>query len=155
MTLELQLLRVEETDDYTFGLLFDDTAVREFLCETLEDESRVVKLPGETRIPAGRYELKLRTEGGMDARYVDRFPEIHRGMIHLQDVPNFEFIYIHIGNREDETEGCILVGETNEAQRAVGFLSNSRLTYLRIYKRITDAIEDGEAFINIVDMKRS
>ena len=37
------------------------------------------KVYGETRIPAGTYKLKLRTEGGYHQKYSKRFPDIHRG----------------------------------------------------------------------------
>ena len=61
------LQRDECGEDYTYGrLIFGD-----FTCETLEDEYREVKVEGETRIPAGTYEIKLRTEGRMNERYCE------------------------------------------------------------------------------------
>ena len=56
-------------------------------CYTLEDQRQVKKVKGETRIPAGTYEIKLRTVGGFTKRYEQRFPDMHRGMLWLQDVP--------------------------------------------------------------------
>lgn len=154
--MELELLRVEHDPNFTFGLLFDDTAVKEFLCQTLEDERRETKIPGETRIPAGRYPIELRKEGGMNQRYRQRFGNDHRGMLWIQCVPNFIWIYIHIGNFENETDGCILVGESTPEQRDKGFLGNSRETYLRVYKLIADRIEAGEpVWITIKDMNSS
>jgi len=57
-----------------------------FVCFGLEDEYREEKVVGETRIPAGTYKIKLRTEGGHHEKYKKRFPDIHRGMLHLQEV---------------------------------------------------------------------
>ena len=103
---------------------------------TLEDPKRDHKVWGETRIPAGRYELKLRTEGGMTQRYKHRFPDMHQGMIWLQDVPFFEWVYIHIGNTPEDTEGCILVG----MDRGKDFIGHSRNAYQLLYPAIVHKI---------------
>jgi hypothetical protein len=100
-----------------------------------------VKVPGETRIPAGTYQIKLRPEGGMNAKYAARFPADHRGMLWLQDVPGFEWVYIHIGNTDDDTLGCILVGDTANIE---GTLARSEQAYRRIYGTISNAILAGE-----------
>jgi len=82
-----------------------------FGCFMLEDEHRDVKLASETRIPAGTYDLVLRSFGGFHQRYLAKFgPEFHKGMIEIKDVPNFTNILIHIGNDEDDTAGCLLTG---------------------------------------------
>ena len=94
----------------------DDTTVSRvsvdgrFVCFGLEDEFREEKLASETRIPAGTYDVRLRTEGGHDARYAQRFSDIHKGMLHVRDVPNFTWILIHCGNTDEDTDGCLLVG---------------------------------------------
>lgn len=109
-------------------------------CFTLEDPVRKIKLYGRTAIPAGQYVLKLRTEGGLHERYVRRFGDWHRGMLWLQDVPGFEYVYLHIGNTPDDTEGCILVGATQSRD----CLGNSEAAYREIYPLIADAIESGD-----------
>lgn len=109
-------------------------------CFTLEDPTRKIKVWGQTCIPAGQYVLKLRKEGGMDMRYAARFGNWHRGMLWLQDVPNFEYVYLHIGNTPADTEGCILVGSTVERD-AIG---GSEAAYREIYPVIADAIEAGD-----------
>lgn len=109
-------------------------------CFTLEDPIRKIKVFGHTCIPAGQYVLKLRREGGMDLRYAARFGNWHRGMLWLQDVPNFEYVYLHIGNTPEDTEGCILVGATQERD-AIG---ESEVAYRQIYPVIADAIEAGD-----------
>lgn len=60
-----------------------------FVCFGLEDEFRAVKVPKETRIPAGTYEVALRTRGKHHQKYKQRFKEIHRGMLEILNVPGF------------------------------------------------------------------
>ena len=115
---------------------------------TVEDEPREVKVMHETRIPHGRYEIKLRDAGGMNERYKARFPD-HKGMLHLQDVPNFEWVYIHIGNHEDQTSGCILVGEGISSTMTA---NRSTEAYNRVYAKCLEAFEGGnKVYILISD----
>lgn len=124
--------------DFTVSRLTVNAA---FECWTLEDEGRVVKVPGETRIPAGRFRIVLRKEGPMHERYAKRFGAMHKGMLWIQDVPGFEFIYIHIGNTDEDTRGCLLVGERYSD---AGTLMGSERAYRRLYARIAAALECGE-----------
>jgi hypothetical protein len=151
--LRLELYRFSGEQESTLGLLFDATNVnRRFLCFTLEDENRTEKVYAETRIPAGAYNLKLRTEGGLTQKYADRFPDMHKGMIWLQDVFDFEWVYIHVGNTDDDTAGCILVGDTCESNVVgEGRVLGSTQAYRRIYPAIADAIEGDGATLLIVD----
>ena len=71
--MKLEVLRFSSHSDSTLGLLFDVTEGRKFLCFTLEDEARDTKVMAETRIPAGTYELKLRTVGGYHERYAKKY----------------------------------------------------------------------------------
>ena len=145
--MELEVLRFSSEADSTHGLLFELTDVgKRFLCYTLEDEARVLKVRGETRIPAGTYKIELRKEGGFHARYTKKYPGIHRGMLHVTDVPNFEYILIHTGNTDEHTAGCLLVGDSqqNNAIKADGFVGSSTQAYKRIYPKIAQALEAGE-----------
>jgi hypothetical protein len=135
---KLLLQRLPSTDDATLGGLSIDAR---FCCFTCEDEPREVKVPGETRIPSGTYSLALRSEGALHAKYLARFPVEHRGMLWLQDVPGFEWIYIHIGNSDDDTLGCILVADTANAE---GTLARSEQAYRRLYGQVANAILAGE-----------
>ena len=114
---------------------------RRFVCFGLEDEQRTVKVFGETRIPAGEYEVKFRKEGGHHARYAAKFP-FHLGMLHITDVPNFKWILIHIGNDDDDTAGCLLVGETADAKK--GFVGRSTDAYKAFYPQVANALAAGE-----------
>ena len=64
-----------------------------FVCFGLEDEYREEKVSEETRIPAGTYRVTLRTEGSHHSRYSTKFPDFHKGMLHIRDVPNFKWIH--------------------------------------------------------------
>lgn len=143
--MHLEVLRFSSHSDSTLGALFDVTNGRKFLCFTLEDEHRDVKVRGETRVPAGTYEIKLRKEGGFHNRYSDKFGSMHRGMLHVQNVPNFQWILIHIGNTDENTEGCLLVGDSAEQNiTKEGFIGQSTSAYRRIYPPIARALERGE-----------
>ena len=155
--MRLELLRFSSGKESTLGILNDITQGRKFLCYTLEDEARTLKVKGETRIPAGEYQLKLRLEGGFHQNYSNKFPGIHKGMLHLQNVPNFEYILIHVGNTDDNTEGCILVGDTSQQNITKdGFVGSSTDAYVRIYPPIAAALLRGElVVIKIVDFDTS
>jgi hypothetical protein len=130
-------------DVSTIGELF----VEDVSVVTLEDDLDKEKNYAHTRIPDGRYEIKFRKEGTHHEKYKVRFPEIHKGMLHLQDVPNYKHILIHCGNTPDDTAGCILVG-----MKAVGpiKIEGSTKAYKLIYPLIAGALESGErVYINI------
>lgn len=152
--MELLVTRFSSGVEATLGIMHEVIGVdRRFMCYILEDQFNEPKVPGETRIPEGRYQIKLRTEGGMTQRYGDRF-QFHRGMLWLQDVPDFEWIYIHVGNKDDHSEGCLLVGDgqvSNVTER--GMVTNSVAAYTRIYNQIVTALMSGEeVWIEIDDL---
>ena len=149
--MELKVVRFDDSGDATLGLLFIDG---EFECFTLEDEYQEKKVKGETRIPAGTYDIKLRTVGGFDARYTKKFgEEFHKGMLHVQDVPNFEYILIHIGNTDENTAGCLLVGKSSDMK---GFIGNSGSAYTDMYPKVAKQLEAGKKVtIEYVDLDRN
>ena len=112
--MKLEVIRFSSQNDSTLGLLFDVTNSRKFLFFTLEDEARDTKIMAETRIPEGIYELKLRTVGGFHGRYSKKYGSWHKGMIHVQNVPNFRYILWHTGNTDEHTAGCLLLGDTSQ-----------------------------------------
>ena len=143
--MELEVIRISSGSDSTNGILLDKTN-KEFLAYTLEDEYRDEKKYGETRIPEGTYKLGLRKVGGYHTKYSKRFSDIHIGMLHVLDVPNFEYILIHCGNTDEHTAGCLLVGDSQENNQITkdGFIGKSTQAYKRIYPRIAEAIDCGE-----------
>ena len=145
--MKIELYRYSSQKDSTLGLLFlvDDENKKEFLCYTLEDEKRTKKVYGETRIPSGQYWVEYRTKGGYHQRYKERFKSIHRGMLEITNVHNsnmsFSDILIHCGNTDDDTAGCLLVGDvcTQNVTKS-GLLGQSSNSYKRIYKKISDLL---------------
>ena len=143
--MELTVLRYNSESDYTDVLLFIDD---NFDCYTLEDNYRSVKVFGKTRIPDGKYKLELRTVGGFHNRYLKRYGnKFHKGMLWITDVPNFKYILIHIGNDDDDTDGCILVGSYLRLNRVL----NSRSTYRSIYPGIVSNIKKRKTYLEIID----
>jgi len=145
--MKLEVLRFSSQVDSTSGILFEITDIgKRFLCYTLEDEARVLKVKGETRVPAGTYNIGLRTEGGFHSKYSKKYFGIHVGMLHVLDVPNFEYILIHTGNTDEHTAGCLLVGDAQENNNIIsdGFVGKSVNAYKRIYPSIAKAIQQNE-----------
>ena len=144
--IKLEVLRVSSESDSSSGLVFDITNGRKFLCYSLEDEYRNDKVMHETRVPAGTYQIKLRKEGGFNARYTKKYGNFHKGMLHVQDVPGFEYILIHTGNTDEHTSGCLIVGDSQENNQLIknGFIGKSVQAYKRIYTPIAESLENGE-----------
>jgi hypothetical protein len=152
--MKLQVLRFSSESDSTNGLLLDVTDGIKFLAYTLEDEYRETKRSKETRIPAGTYKIKLRNEGGFNQRYGKKYSSIHRGMLHIVDVPGFEYILIHVGNSDEHTAGCLLVGDSQENNQINknGFIGSSSNAYKRIYPSIAEAVEKEGVTIEYIDL---
>ena len=125
-----------------------------FVCFGLEDEFRTIKVADETRIPAGAYSVGLRTAGKHHQQYQQRFPDIHRGMLHIQDVPGFEYILIHCGNTHANTSGCLLVGTGAIAEPGNMSISSSVAAYRKLYPMVVDAAAAGQLQIELFDNDR-
>jgi hypothetical protein len=149
----LRLLRFASGEESTLGALYVvDPLLKKlrFLCFTLEDQFQTQKVYSETRIPPGMYDIGLRRHGGFHERYKARYPEFHVGMLEILDVHGFTDILIHCGNTDDDTAGCLLVGDTLEQNATErGHLGSSRAAYERIYPAIAAA--DGNLFLQIFD----
>ena len=149
--MEIKLLRYSSQSKTSLGVLLIDG---KFECYSIEDTFRAVKIPNETRISAGRYEIKLREFGGHYERYVEKY-ENHEGMLWLQDVPNFTDILIHVGNDSGDTSGCILCGSTaNSNNKVKGEVTNSTDAYLDFYFKV---LKEGfkkynKVFITVIDI---
>tara|TARA_R100001440_G_scaffold59352_3_gene79137 strand:+ start:2252 stop:2731 length:480 start_codon:yes stop_codon:yes gene_type:complete len=145
--MDLLVLRFSSQKDSTNGLLFQKTESfgLQFLCYTLEDEQRALKVKGETRIPAGIYDIQFRKEGGFHNKYSKRFSNIHKGMLQVMDVPNFDYILLHCGNTDEHSSGCLLVADSQENNIIIkdGFIGKSTNAYKRIYPLIAKELELG------------
>jgi len=141
----IEVLRYSSGVDSTLGILSENGPDgREFLAYTLEDEFREEKVSAETRIPEGTYDVKLRTTGGFHSRYAAKFGDWHKGMLHVQDVPGFEYILIHTGNTDEHTMGCLLVADSSTQNITKdGFIGASVSAYKRIYPSLAQWLLDG------------
>ncbi len=129
--MELRVERTDFSETSTIGTLYVDD---QFECYTLEDKVRPVKIKGKTAIPAGRYEVII--------NFSQRFG---RMLPLFLNVPNFEGVRIHPGNTAADTEGCILVGETKDAE----FIGQSRLAFEGLFNKLKTASETEKIFIEI------
>jgi len=130
-SINLLIIRDMFSDKSTLGELFLNG---ERMCDTLElpykDNQRNISC-----IPAGEYKVRL------------RYPResATRDYLHLliQDVPNRDFILIHIGNYPSSTQGCVLVGLGSEQD----VVHNSRLAMELLVKEILNL---GGTNINLI-----
>lgn len=124
--MKLLLRRIAMRDEYTIGRLYIDG---EYICDTLEDRvrdlTREPKVPGQTAIPAGTYEV-----------VVNISPKFRRLLPRLLNVPHFDGILIHRGNTAADSAGCILVGENKEVGRVINSTHWER--------RITDTLLEAQ-----------
>ena len=135
----LQLVRFNDNGSSTVGTLYKNGKFEAF---SLEDTFNEPKIYGNTRIPDGTYNIKLRNDGRLNEKYSDRYGVDHKGMLWLQNVENFEWVYIHVGNTHRDTDGCILVGLSCDSSN--GTIGNSRTAYEKLYNKVASAILNGE-----------
>ena len=140
--MKLQVVRTQLGKDATNGLLFIDGL---FECYTLEDQYQAVKVMHETCIPEGTYPIKLRTVGTFHKRYKAKYPELHRGMLWIQDVPGFEYILIHQGNTDEHTSGCLIVGDSQQDLDVNfnGMVGSSANAYKKLYPKVSAQLLAG------------
>ena len=142
--MKIRLKRLRNNGDTTIGKI---TSSYIYEANTLEDGPREKKVKGKTRIPAGIYEVKTRKVlSPLTKRYRQRFPWF-KWHLHLQNVPDFSYVYIHVGNDDDDTDGCILVGHKEGNWR----IWESTQAFRDIYFYIVGALENGKVFIEIED----
>ncbi len=121
----------------------------QFVCYGLENIPRPVKIRGETAIPAGRYSLGFNREGGMNGRYYDDYPKLHRGMLEILDIPNFRYVYFHKGNSYKQTAGCVLVGSQYVLEDGDYSLLASGVAYKKLYSLVTEQMAQGPVEVQV------
>lgn len=160
MTVDYILTRYSDNREDTLGLLHRITAQKPFFIGyTLEDQFQGVKVKKETRIPAGRYEIVInRAETPKTLTYRKRYSWFYFHLM-LKDVTGFVGIYIHVGNTDGDTEGCILVGDqANNNRQMQGQVMNSTECFRRLYGEVYEVLDKKEngkyvnqAFITVRD----
>jgi hypothetical protein len=140
--MDILVRRIHDNGDATIGLVYINCVLKGF---TLEDEYRDVKIECETRIPSGIYKLKKREiVSGLTQKYRDKYNwfDFH---LEVQDVPGFKYVYVHVGNYESNTDGCLLVGDSaNIPKMSIG---NSVNCFKRMYLEISKALDNDEEVI--------
>ena len=134
MNLEnIELYRDTFTENSTGGILLVDKLFEAYSLEDADRklESGGTKISGKTCIPRGRYKLELYDS-----------PKHGKETLQLVDVPNFQNIQIHAGNKPEDTEGCILVG-SERSEGHPDWISQSQHALLALKSRIVPAIRNG------------
>ncbi len=75
-------------------------------------------------IPRGTYQVELTWS-----------PKFQCLTPHVEDVPEFEYIEIHWGNKPSDTEGCLIVGKAHKEN----WLDDSRVAFVELMVRLNVA----------------
>lgn len=131
--------------DYTTTSTISDLAVNGIkVGYTLEDVVRPKegkKVYGATAIPAGTYAVVPHDS-----------PKFGKIMPMLQNVPGYQYVLLHQGNTNKDSEGCLLVGST----KSKDFVGSSRVMFDKLYPQIVAAWNKNETVtITIIDTKPS
>ncbi len=136
----MTVLRYSDDGTTTIGLLYVNG---HYYCYTLEDTHQEEKIKGQTRIPAGKYNVDfLRVETELTLKYRTNFPwfDYH---LEIQNVPDFTGIYIHSGGTHKHTKGCLLVSDSLNMSGTSTFLTNSKNTFERLYTYLKGELGKG------------
>ena len=146
--MELKLKRIFKGDKYTIGNLFIND--KKF-CDTLEDTDRgldasmsvskiiALKKFGITAIPKGTYEVVMNVVSAKFSKY-KQYTFCGGRVPRLLNVPGYDGVLIHIGNKPEDTDGCILVGKNT----VKGMITSSTETFMSFYKILEDASKKNE-----------
>ena len=131
--MEIRVRRIALRDTYTIGKMYING---EYFCDCCEDKVRdlnnEVKVPNHTAIPYGTYEITLDVQSNKYSNF-EKYPwakEYNGYLPRLTNVPLFLGVLIHPGNSEQDTSGCLLVGEN----KVVGKVINSKATFEKLMK---------------------
>lgn len=146
--MKLLLRRIFKGPRYTIGKLFINGV---YECDTLEDQDRGLtsqmsleeikakKVYEVTAIPTGTYSINMTT---VSPKFKDRaWAKPYKGILpRLENVKGYEGVLIHVGNKAEDTLGCILVGEN----KVKGQVINSTATFYELMTVLLKAQSAGE-----------
>ena len=146
--MELTLKRTFKGPQYTIGKLYVNGV---YECDTLEDTDRGLnetqslleiqskKVYGQTAIPYGTYKIDMNT---VSPKFKDRsWAKFCGGKLpRLIDVKGYEGVLIHVGNKAEDTLGCILVGRN----RIKGSVVESTECFYKLMSVLLGASKVGE-----------
>lgn len=141
--MKLLLKRIANRPTYCIGKLYIDG---EFFSDTVEDTDRGLeqsmsldeikskKVYGKTAIPKGTYDITMNI---VSPKFKNRvWAKPYEGKLpRLLNVPGYEGVLIHVGNKAEDSLGCVLVGEN----KIVGKIVNSTATFHKLMKILTKA----------------
>jgi hypothetical protein len=136
------LQRFSDNRDSTLGILMKiilqtGKEVPVFQGYSLEDQFQLTKVPKETRIPAGIYNVDIqKAETPKTLQYRKKYPWF-KNHLEVKNVQGFVGVYIHVGNTDDDSEACILLGD-NADNNVIGpgSISNSTACFKRFYESV-------------------
>ena len=146
--MKLLLDRIYKGPNYTIGKLSINGV---YECDTLEDVDRGLtsqmsldeikskKIYGNTAIPTGTYIVNMNT---VSPKFKDRiWAKPYNGILpRLEKVLGYEGVLIHVGNDQEATSGCILVGEN----KIKGQVINSTATFHELMTVLLKASKANE-----------
>lgn len=147
--MKITLIRSYNTDRYCIGHLYIDG---KYYMDVLEDTDRgldcsmplkqlqAIKVKSKTAIPTGVYAITLNT---ISPKYSKKqfFNKLCKGkMPRLLNVPAYDGILIHPGNKPQDTDGCLLVGYN----KVKGGLVNSTEAFVKLYDMLKKANDNNE-----------
>jgi len=151
MNIQLKRSEGEKTDKSSISKLFIDDKEECFILEDVDRglnsnmplaEINKKKVYGQTAIPYGRYKIVVTKSA--------RFSKMKGVDVYLPlllNVPGYEGVRIHSGNKPEHTEGCLLPGNKTSKD----FVSNSATAFILLNQKINEAIKKGEeVFIDII-----
>ncbi len=139
------LHRIKDNGKATLGIL----VLGDLTLFTLEDEHRNTKVPGETRIPSGRYKIIKCYQSSLLYRMQANGWYPYSWIPTIENVPGFTNIRIHAGNTEKHTDGCPLVGFTADLQAMT--IGRSRSALLKFVEKLETCFNDGDVYLTITD----
>ena len=143
--MKLTLKRIAKKETYTIGNLYIDG---KWFANTIEDKDRGlkqsmslseiknIKVKTETAIPMGTYTITLNVISPKMSKQAFYQKNANGGRVpRLLNVPGYDGVLIHVGNKATQSAGCILVG----LNTVKGMVTNSKETFTKLYKILQSA----------------
>lgn len=147
--MKIALKRIFTNNQYTIGHIYIDGT---YVCDSIEDSDRGLKdsmsldeikarkIKDRTAIPQGNYKVTMNV---ISPRFSKKkyYKEFCGGRLpRLVGVKGFDGVLIHIGNDQNSSSGCILLGYNKEK----GKVLNSREAFEKLYMMLDSANRHGE-----------
>lgn len=146
--MKVEIKRIAKKDKYTIGKVFIDGV---YICDSIEDKDRgltqntplveikKIKVPNQTAIPTGKYQVTLNVVSPSFSKK-DYYKKFCNGYLpRILNVPGFDGILMHRGIDQDSSSGCVILGYNT----IVGKVTNSQKAFEKVYnllKKSTDKI---------------